>query len=61
MRLHAILQPRGVRFLEVVAAFKQRHPSSLEINSRTHMYLLMKAKVTHGIDLNYDRLKKIMK
>ena len=25
------------------------------------MYLLMKAKVTHGIDLNHDRLKKIMK
>ena len=25
------------------------------------MYLLMKAKVTHGIDLNPDRLKKIMK
>ena len=53
--LHAILQPRGagVRFLEVVVAlavieFKQRRPKLTsrkrrKINSRTHMYLFMKA------------------
>ena len=55
MRKHAILQPRGaeVRFLEVVVAlavkeFEQRRPKLTsrerrKINSRTHMYLFMKA------------------
>ena len=54
-RLHTILQPRGaeVRFLEVVVAleikeFEQRRPKLTsrerrKINSRTHMYLFMKA------------------
>ena len=54
-RLHAILQPQGagVRFLEVVVAlavkeFEQRRPKLTsrerrKINSRTHMYLFMKA------------------
>ena len=53
--LHAILQPRGtgLRFLEVVVAlaikdFEQRRPKFTsrkrrKINSRTHMYLFMKA------------------
>ena len=52
---HAILQPRGagVRFLEVVVAlaikeFEQRRPKFTsrkrrKLNSRTHMYLFMKA------------------
>ena len=55
MKCHAILQPRGagVRFLEVVIAlaikeFEQRRPMPTsrkrrKINSRTHMYLFMKA------------------
>ena len=55
MHLHAILQPRGtgLRFLEVVVAlaikdFEQRRPKFTsrkrrKINSRTHMYLFMKA------------------
>ena len=54
-RLHSILPPRGagVRFLEVVVAlaireFEQRRPKLTsrerrKINSRTHMYLFMKA------------------
>ena len=54
-RLHAILQPQGarVRFFEVVVAlatkeFAQRCPKLTsrkrrKINSRTHMYLFMKA------------------
>ena len=54
-RLHTILQPRGaeVRFLEVVVAlaimkFEQRRSKLTsrkrrKINSRTHMYLFMKA------------------
>ena len=55
MRLHTILLPRGarVRFLEVVIAlaireFEQRRPKLTsrerrKINSRTRMYLFMKA------------------
>ena len=63
MCLHAILQPRGagLRFLEVVVAltikeFEQRRPKLIsrkrrEINSRTHMYLFMKASrvVSRGV------------
>ena len=55
MRLHTILLPRGagVRFLEVVIAlaireFEHRRPKLVsrerrKINSRTRMYLCMKA------------------
>ena len=54
-RLHTILQPRGsgVRFLEVdialaIKELEQRRPKLTsrerrKINSRTHMYLFMKA------------------
>ena len=57
MRLHAILQPRGagVKFLEVVVALaikesEQRCPKLTsrkrwKINSRSHMYLFIKASL----------------
>ena len=69
-RLHAILQPRGagVRFLEVVVAlaireFEQRRPKLTsrerrKINSRTCMYLFMKASrvVLRGVRLREEPL-----
>ena len=69
-RLHAILQPRGagVRFLEVVVAlaikeFEQRRPKLTsrerrKINSRTHLYLFMKASrvVLRGVRLRENPL-----
>ena len=67
-RLHAILQPRGagLRFLEVVVAlaireFEQRRPKLTsrerrKINSRTCMYLFMKASrvVLRGVRLREE-------
>ena len=69
-RLHTILQPRGagVRFLEVVVAlaikeFEQRRPKLTsrerrKINSRTCMYLFMKASrvVLRGVRLRENPL-----
>ena len=68
--LHTILQPRGagVRFLEAVVAlaikeFEQRRPKltsrkKRKINSRTHMYLFMKASrvVLRGVWLREEPL-----
>ena len=67
-RLHAILQPRGagVRFLEVVVAlaiceFQHRRlkltsRERRKINSRTHLYLFMKASrvVLRGVRLREE-------
>ena len=72
MRKHAILQPRGaeVRFLEVVVALairefehKRRKLISRErrkINSRTCMYLFMKASrvMLRGVRLDLIRYKE---
>ena len=69
-RLHTILQPQGagVRFLEVVVAlaikeFEQRRPKLTsrerrKINSRTCMYLFMKASrvVLRGVRLRENPL-----
>ena len=69
-RLHAILQPRDaeMRFLEVVVAlaireFEQRRPKLTsrerrKINSRTCMYLFMKASrvVLRGVRLREEPL-----
>ena len=69
-RLHAILQPRDaeMRFLEVVVAlaireFEQRRPKLTsrerrKINSRTCMYLFMKASrvVLRGVRLRENPL-----
>ena len=68
--LHTILQPRGagVRFLEAVVAlaikeFEQRRPKLTsrerrKINSRTHLYLFMKASrvVLRGVRLRENPL-----
>ena len=70
MHLHTILPPRGagVRFLEVVIAlairqFEHRRPKLTsrerrKINSRTRMYLFMKASrvVLRAVRLREERL-----
>ena len=70
MPLHTILSPRGagVRFLEVVIAlairqFEHRRPKLTsrerrKINSRTRMYLFMKASrvVLRAVRLREERL-----
>ena len=69
-RLHAILQPRGagVRVLEVVVAlaikeFEHRRPKLTsrerrKINSRTHLYLFLKASrvLLRGVRLREEPL-----